>query len=485
MLKKLVSGAVFNIANILVQVVLGLFVFREMLHYFGDHDFGAWSLIMAILAHIVLFEFGLGTIISRAISIKDIEIDRKSLISTSFCMIISIAIVFTFFVLFCWFLYNFQGDNFAFNDGSYLSVVIALIAGNFAMNFVSGAFQSYLVGQFLVATVNVIRFISNVARSILILLFIYLDLGIFSIAFSFFFIALFELLCRIWFSYKAGLNEDFSMKCFSKEAFDYLKVRAGRFIFLRVNDYTRNNSTILLTGAILGTASVVPLRISGRLMEIYVEISSSVNYLLTPYFSRFINDEAEEFRKKFKISIVVATSLSLFIFFNMYLHAEWFLTLWLGEFSSLTLMSLQVMAIGFCIANMQGPCTAMLIAKDEYKSISYLTICEIVLTLTLIPIFISYYDAIGAAYGLSMSLIIVRGIIQPIIISKKMSIPIFNYLMLLFIPAALVAGGFYGVDSLSKIFHEFSGFSYMFNFILIESLTVLLVSVMIFRRVSQ
>lgn len=485
MLKKLVTGAVFNIANILIQVVLGLFVFREMLHYFGEHDFGAWSLIMAILAHIVLFEFGLGSIISRAISINNIEIDRKKLISTSFCIIISIAIAFIILVTIGFVIYNFQNDRFSFQDGSYLFAVITLLAGNFAMNFVSGAFQSYLIGQFFVSTVNIIRFISNIARSILIIVFIHFDYGVFSIALAFFLVALFELSCRVWFSFKAGLNKDFSTNYFSKEAFDYLKVRGGRLIFLRVNDYARNNSTILMTGAILGTISVVPLRISGRLMEIYVEISSSVNYLLTPYFSRFLNDETEKFKNKFKVSILVATSLSLLIFFNMYLHAEWFLTLWLGEFSTLTLLSLQIMAVGFCIANMQGPCTAMLISKDEYKSISYLTISEMVLTVTFIPIFIVFFGAVGAAYGLSLSLILVRGIMQPIVISRKMNISIMNYLMFLLIPTLVISLMFCGFDSLSKFLHELNGFSYMFNFLLIESLTFFLISVVIYKRVSK
>ena len=52
MLKILVTGALYNIVNILAQILLGLVVFREMLLHFGEADFGTWSLLFAILAHV-------------------------------------------------------------------------------------------------------------------------------------------------------------------------------------------------------------------------------------------------------------------------------------------------------------------------------------------------------------------------------------------------------------------------------------------------
>lgn len=485
MLNKLVTGAVFNIANIMLQVILGLFIFREMLHYFGEQDFGLWSLVMAILAHIALFEFGIGAMISRMASIEDDKVDKASILSSCFVIINSIAILFVIISVAASFSVSAYTGHTAFASSESVGLVTLLLAANFCMNFSSGAFQAYLVGKFYVGTVNSIRFIANLGRSLLILLAIQLELGITSIAAVFCFIAAFELLCRVIYSYKAGLASDVSVSNLSREALVYIRIRAFRLIFLRMNDYTRNNSAILFTGALLGTVAVVPLRISGRLMEIYVEVSTSVNYLLTPYFSKFISEDNKAMAAKFQVSIIVASCLSLFIFGNMWIHAEWFLGVWLKDFSPVTLTSLKVMAIGFCIANMQGPCTALLIAKDEYKTISYLTMSEMCLTLVLMPILISIYGVIGAAYALTISLCLARGLLQPILISKKMNVPIMRYYRLLLIPAAGMFLLFKLVGLTAEALTYALSFPYLANFIALESAILSLALILIYKRVKK
>ncbi|WP_394143347.1 MATE family efflux transporter [Vibrio atypicus] len=486
MIEKLVKGAVFNIANILLQVVLGLFVFREMLHYFGEQDFGTWSLIMAILAHIALFEFGLGAMISRMVSIEDKALDNKAILSTCFVVINSIASVFIVVsTIVSFIIYEYSYDYSSFVSGESLAIVVLLLSANFCMNFASGAYQAYLVGKFYVGTVNSVRFIANLARSMLILLAIYYDLGIVSIAMVFFSVALFELICRITFSYKAGLSGEIAISCVSRSAFAYILTRAFRLIFLRMNDYTRNNSAILFSGVMLGTVAVVPLRISGRLMEIYVEISTSVNYLLTPYFSKFISNDSREMSSKFQVSILVASGLSLIIFGNMWLHAEWFLGIWLNEFSPVTLTSLKVMAIGFCVANMQGPCTALLIAKDEYQTISYLTISEMCLTLVLMPIFISQYGVLGAAYALTTSLCIARAMLQPILVSRKVSLSWRRYYGLLAAPIIVVFILFQFISLSADLVTSFSALPYFVNFITLEVALLSTVLLLIYKRVKN
>ena len=91
LLKKLITGAVFNIGNVVLQVVLGLFVFKYMLSYFGDNDFGQWSVIMALLAHVTLFEFGLNSVISRQVSVLNVSRDeRVKVLSTAFLSILTL-----------------------------------------------------------------------------------------------------------------------------------------------------------------------------------------------------------------------------------------------------------------------------------------------------------------------------------------------------------------------------------------------------------
>ncbi len=487
MLNKLITGAMFNIANIFIQVVLGLLVFREMLLFFGESDFGYWSVIMAILAHVILFEFGLGSVISKLIASDNKsqnEVDNQ-LVSCAFLVIFSVAAIFILLGISGLIFYHFNAQNTTFSNGTPIIIVAFLLSINFALNFVSGAFQSYLVGLFYVGTVNSIRLIINISRSLAIIGLLNWGYGVLEVAYVFFVLAFIELSLRIYFSLKAGYLDVVKLNTVTKSEFSYLKKRGGRLIFLRFNDYVRNNSSILMVGFILGSAAVVPLRISGRLMEIYVEISSSVNYLLTPYFSKVSALGDEKFYSSFKVSIAVSTTLSLFIYFNITSHAEWFLTLWLGEYSPVTLDSLLIFAFGFCIANMQGPSTSMLITKDFYKYISYLCFLEMIITLVAMFFFIKQFGVLGAAYAPVLALTLVRGGLQPYLVAKSLSVPFNRYILNIIVPAIIVSAFFFIVDFCARYLSEAFLINYVGTYLSIEAFVSLGALYCLYKRVKK
>ncbi len=400
MLSKLFNGALLNILNILIQLVLGLYLFREMLVYFGEQDFGLWAMIMAMFAHIALFEFGLGGLISRVVS-QSGEIDgitKTSAVTTCYVMILGISALFFTFSTLATYLYvnSHYSVSFEMKDNS-LFFVCVLLSANFTLNFISGAIQAYLIAKFHVKFINSIRLLTNVMRMIAILISIHYQLSLEVIALMFVFAALFELMCRAIYSYENGIRQLISFPSLSRQAVVYISRRASRYFFMQMTFYVRNNSAVLFSGAMFGPSAVVTWRIVGRLMEIYVEVASSINYLLTPYFSQFIHQKQQQVLNKFKVSLLITTSMSALILFNIFQHAEWFLDIWLEDYPTITLESLRVLAIGFCLVNMQGPCTSMLIAKDKYQAMSRISIGELILTLVLMPILMTTFGNVGAA----------------------------------------------------------------------------------------
>lgn len=483
LLKKLITGAVFNIGNVVLQVVLGLFVFKYMLSYFGDNDFGQWSVIMALLAHVTLFEFGLNSVISRQVSVLNVSRDeRVKVLSTAFLSIVTLGGGFLLLCISAGMWFYFSSDNLTFNDGTSILLISALLAFNFFFIFISSGLQSYLVGQFIVNTVNTIRLIINLARSLGIIAVLYMGLGITGVAFVFFIFALIEFLARYYYSVKSGLLKEIDIKLVDMATFNYLKSRGVRLVFLRVNDYIRNNSGILVCGALIGSSAIIPLRISGRLMEIYVEVLSSINYLLTPYFSKFIEDDSD-FNKKFIVSTMVSTSVSLFIYINIIEHGEWFLGVWLGSYSPITLEALFVLGLGFALANMQGPVTAMLIAKDRYKTISLLSRCEIATTLIAMYFLVTEYGVIGAAYAVTLSLILTRGILQTLIVCNLLRIPLMHYLSKIFIAVVSIASCFLLIKYGSKLSAQTLSANYIATYLTLEGFVLICVSLIIYKKV--
>lgn len=438
MLRILVSGAIYNLLNIFTKVVLGLLVFKEMLLHFGVADFGLWSFLFAIFAHIKLFEFGMGSLISKLVPVLEKDRDNRSNFSTVFFAFIFVSLCFLI-LAFCVLLVpldygvEFQGE-------ASLKVVIFLLALNFVFVFLTGPFRAFLTGNFKVGMLNAVGIFTTLLRSALILSLLEFEFGILAVAVSFTATAGLELLLLIFLASNIGLFEKIDFKLCSTTSLAYVTKRGRKLLFLSVNNYARNNAAIIYCGLIFGPVILVPLRIAGRLMEIYVEVSTALNYLLTPYFSSVLSSHvtSKSFNRKFLTSISCATALSCTIFCNLMLLSDWFLVIWLKEVPTHTLIVVQVLAIGFCIANCQSPCTSMLISKNQEKVLMKICLAEIfVLLLVLWPL-IEMYSVIGGAYSVLLSLVFSRALLQPILVCRTLGFSLFRYGYSVLFPGVMV-----------------------------------------------
>jgi len=436
MLKTLVSGAAFNMMNIFIQIILGMLVFREMLLHFGENDFGNWSLIFAILAHISLFEFGLGNFISKLAPILSNSPQNRSYFSTALISIFAIGISFFILISIGAAILSQLPGFLSFEDDISSSSLLFLLGINFICVFQVGAMHAYLTGKFKIGRLNLIRASINIIRSVLIIVLLQIGYGVFTVALIFALTASLELLLLIITALKVGLKSDLDLTTCSAESLKHVIHRGSRFIFLSINGYTRKNAALIVCGAVLGAIALVPLRIAGRLMEIYVEISIALNYILTPYFSSIAMGEQSKFNRNFLISLSCSSFLSSAIFFNIVFLGDWFLAVWLGEVPPLTAEILYVLSIGFCFANAQGSCTSMLISKDKNNHLMFLSIIEITILLITIYPLIVHFGTIGSAYALALSLLISRLVVQPFIVCNCLNLSILKYASTLFLPIA-------------------------------------------------
>lgn len=434
MLKTLVSGAAFNMLNIFIQIILGMLVFREMLLHFGENDFGNWSFIFAILAHISLFEFGLGNFISKLAPVLSASPENKAYFSTAIVSIFTIGLSFFILILIIALVLSQYPSLLSFDDDISTSSLLLLLGINFICVFQVGAMHAYLTGKFKIGRLNIIRAFINIVRAVAILVFLQLDYGVFAIALIFALTASLELFLLVITSFKVGLKNDIDLASCSLDSLKHVTNRGSRFLFLSINGYTRKNAALIVCGAVLGAIALVPLRIAGRLMEIYVEISVALNYILTPYFSSLSHGEKSKFNSNFLVSLTCSSFLSSIIFFNIIFLGDWFLDFWLGEVPPLTAEILYVLSISFFLANAQGPCTSMLISKDKNNALMTISILEILVLLSCIYPLITYFGPVGSAYAVALSLFVSRVLLQPIIVCKCLDISLTKYFMTIALP---------------------------------------------------
>jgi O-antigen/teichoic acid export membrane protein len=233
----------------------------------------------------------------------------------------------------------------------------------------------------------------------------------------------------------------------------------------------------------MSSIAVVPLRISGRLMEIFLQVLESIDLLLTPYFSKFISSDNNAFNRRFQISLIVSSFMSLAIYFNILAHGEWFLNIWLGNYPKVTLEALLILAVGFTVTNMQSPVNSVLIAKDHYKIVSYLSISELVFTLVLMFVLILQLGVIGAAYALTFSMLLIRGVLQPILVCRILSISIFRYILPCILVAVLLFIFFQGVQWGAELIHDIYPLNYVACYLTLEIFVFAIITSLSYKKI--
>ncbi|AGP77743.1 polysaccharide biosynthesis protein [Alteromonas mediterranea 615] len=438
MTRNLINGAAYNILNIMIQIFLGMLVFREMYINFGEHDFGMWMLVFAVMTQITLFEFGLGSIVSKLTPIlKESEINTAQF-STALFAILLIGAFFFLILAISSFVFSLFPDFAKFDGNITLAELVFLLGANFVFTFQSVAAQAYLNGKFKLGVLNAIKVVVSVVRSVGILIGLGYGLGIFFVGIAFACSSFLQLAAMLFISHKIGLFNDFRLSTCSAESWNQIKLLGSRFMFININNYLRNNAAVVVCGLVLGAVAVVPLRIAGRLIEIYVQLSAALITMLTPYFSTFSANNSEALRKSFRISLLASSSMAALIFINIYFLSSWFINLWLGEVPEGTLDVLIILSGGFLLANSQGPCTPLMISKDQGDSIMSLCLIEICLVIILIYPMVLAIGIIGSAYATIIALVISRGVIQPFLVSRLLPISLSSYFISVIIPILTV-----------------------------------------------
>nr|WP_283104651.1 oligosaccharide flippase family protein [Shewanella olleyana] len=434
----MLSGVAFNIVNVFIQVFVGLFVVRALLSFLGESDFGLWAILIAFVAQVNLLEFGMGSIIGRHVSKKEeYEGERKIIVSNVMMLITLMAFLFFLVAISVCYIWDAYSGGMSFNTSESVFLIFSLLSISYSLNLISGTLQGYLNAKFKFFQNNVIKASCNILRLVFLLFSIKYELGVLGIALVFVSISIIELLLKLYWSLSSGLKSEFTTSSINRQQIKKIMSSGVMFLPMRLNDYFRNNSSILFVGFMINSASSAPLRISGRLMEIYVEISITLNSVLTPYFSK-VSSDTSTFERQFYISILCASALSALIYINLLVVGELFLQVWLGEVPDKVWSVLKIMAVGYAIANMQGPVNSLLIAKGEYGKCAKLSVMETVTTLILMLVLVNLYGVLGAAWALLISLSLIRGVIQPVLVCRLFKYSILSFSTSIFSGAIIV-----------------------------------------------
>src|SRR3984885_15472868 len=67
--RRLLSGAVLQIGNLVASAIAAFFLMPFIVHHLGDRIYGFWSLAISFIGYYSLLDFGLSTAVSQYMSI--------------------------------------------------------------------------------------------------------------------------------------------------------------------------------------------------------------------------------------------------------------------------------------------------------------------------------------------------------------------------------------------------------------------------------
>ena len=432
-MNQLKIGIILSYVLLVISTLSGILYTPFLIRKLGQEEYGLFSLASSVIAYLLLFDFGLGSAVTRFTAKFRAEnkiCEQYEMFGMFFILYTIVAIV----VGICGFMIICNADavldcsKMTSEQVSRMKVILYILTANLCVTFPFSVFSAIITAYerfFFIKSLGVIRILLQIAVMIPLLIWGYkavalaVTMTIFN-AVTLIFNALycfFRLKIKVYFG-----NMDFSLlKDISGYSF---------YIFLNAvmdNIYWSSGQFILsYTGGLQQTAIYAA---AIRLVMFYISLSVTFSSVLLPEITRMsVTDSDMHNISKLFVKVgrlqffIIGTVAAGFLIFG-----QQFILLWAGDEYQHAYWVCVILMLSLLVPLIQNTAIEVLKAKKRlvFRSVLYIL-------LSLAGLFISYFFAvrmgvIGCAIGTGLSLLLGNGVIINIYYWKfiKLDIPLF------------------------------------------------------------
>ncbi len=406
-----------NYLSLMIRFVVMIVLTRQMFTQLSHEAYGFWTLLWAIYAYSLLFDFGLGICIQKKSSQVIVNKDWNSLtqlISTVFVIYWLISLL---LITLTYFLSLFIFDWFTFTSTSHLEYRNALLIFGIgsAIIFPFGIFAEVLKGSHLIAIRNKIEAFREFINASMIIACLFWGGGLVYLAMITITI---QLLANFYMALKIKQHLPIpKLIDFSSVKFSLLRSHIN--FSLSVYGITIANLIIFRTDQIvisifLSVSFVALYHVANRLSEIFKLIFNQIQDLLAPITSSLLennnNDSVKNFLRQTQTNI---TLITLLFYFPLLILVEPLLNIWLDINDSRTFLIAKILLSNMAIQVIfRNTISQVLMMAGKHALIMRICVVEAFLNLLLSILLIDRLGIIGVALGtiipnilLSLSLI--------------------------------------------------------------------------------
>ncbi|MFX0558407.1 oligosaccharide flippase family protein [Maribacter sp. CXY002] len=429
---QLKAGAVLSYVVLGASNLVGLFYTPYMLRMMGKSEYGLYALVASVIAYLTIMDFGFGNAIIRYTAKLKAEgkVQEQYSMFGLFVLLYS-AIGIISFVIGLSLYYNVDhlfGNTMSDNELEKAKIMMLLMVFNIAFTFPLSIFGSIITAyeDFVFQKIVVLfRIVLNTVIMILLLEMGYKAIGMVILATV---LNILTLIINFWYCKKklkiritftnmnVGLLKEVSTYSF--------------YIFLNIimNKVYWSTGQFVL-GIYVGTAAVAVFAIAIQLQGMYMSFSTAISGVFLPKVTGMVasNKSKVEISDLFIRTGRIQFIILAFILSGFILFGRQFIILWAGNGYEDTYLITLLFFVALTIPLVQNLGITILQARNQMEFRSWLYFGMAILSLCAQIPLTKYYGGIGAAFGISVALIIGNVLIMNVYYHKKQFIDIITF----------------------------------------------------------
>ena len=401
-----------------------------IVHRLGDHLYGYWALVGAVLGYYGLLDFGIVSAVqfqvAKALGEGDSQCANRSISTSIYAFSIAGVFVFLFTLVIAAASRKLIGDS---PDLPVFRTVLLLVGAGSAFGFPGRAMVGAISAHLRWDAISAIAIVTLVFRSLLIIFSLSKGGGLVSLGC----IALLSDFLTFVFNYFALRKIQTDLRIARKLATsDTLKelLRYGRHAFLiQISDQMRFFVDGWMVGVFVTVSAVTHYAIASRLSLSFMALMIGIFGILSPWFSQMLGSEdLAGIRRIFSFSTRVAVSFSTIIATALVLYGRSFIAIWMGQDYSDAYWPLVILVSAIYCDVAQLPSISFMLGTSKHRFLAHLTLVEAIANFGLSILWARHYGMVGVALGTLVPMVVAKLVIQPVYVCRQLSLPLATYL---------------------------------------------------------
>lgn len=420
-------NAVTNLAAMGLGIVVTFFLVPIMLGYLGERRYGMWALVSSLVGYFSLLQFGLTSSVFYYVPLfrgkKEPE-KVSAVVSSAMLFYLAVGVVVLLLV-------NAFATELArfFGGGPELAGLVRVVALAFALGLPGNILNTAVKGYEGFAFVNIIACITLLLRGGLLLACVWAGYSLVAMGWALVIVSCASLLGQ-WIAFRrkcpgVGLARRFVRW----NEFRMLLVFGGVILIATTANALAIESPKQIVGKLVSLKALGIFAIPLMMIGYYRQLVFTVTRVLTPRFSFFSGqgmrkEIGELFLRSSRYVGIIATGMALVF----WVAGPSFLVLWTHRPQMQeAIPALLILAIGNAVLLTHRVCTDLLLGLGRQGVLATFEMVEAVLIVLLVIPLSMHFGITGAALGMAIPFVIVRGIFQAFCVCRIADVRLWNY----------------------------------------------------------